>query len=258
MCPRVAEERGKGRTGSYDPGLAPIGKGGAGPETAPHRTKTTSIPSMRFEGILKSWNEERGFGFIQPAQGGQDIFVHVKAFSPRVARPVPDLPLSFEIELGPEGKKRARNVQVVRPARAAGAARAVAPKAEPPRPVRWGTASRFAIPAFLLLYVVAAALWEVPGVVLLAYLAASVACFVAYAADKSAAKAGRWRTPESTLLALGLAGGWPGAIVAQQVLRHKSSKASFRAAFWVTVVANVAGFVLLSSPVVGWKALLQG
>ncbi|XAH22252.1 DUF1294 domain-containing protein [Xylophilus sp. GW821-FHT01B05] len=72
--------------------------------------------------------------------------------------------------------------------------------------------------------------------------------FVAYAFDKSAAVAGKWRTPERTLLLLGLVGGWPGGLLAQQLLRHKSSKASFRAAFWGTVVINVAGFVLLHSP----------
>ena len=49
-----------------------------------------------------------------------------------------------------------------------------------------------------------------------------------YAADKSAARAGRWRIPESTLLMLGLCCGWPGGIVAQQWLRHKSVKPSFR------------------------------
>jgi len=47
---------------------------------------------------------------------------------------------------------------------------------------------------------------------------------------------------------LGLAGGWPGAIVAQQVLRHKSNKVSFRSAFWVTVMLNALVFLALSSP----------
>ena len=53
---------------------------------------------------------------------------------------------------------------------------------------------------------------------------------------------------ESTLLAVGLFGGWPGAIVAQQLLRHKSSKVSFRLAFWATVVMNILGFILLATP----------
>ncbi|MCB2039416.1 MAG: cold shock domain-containing protein, partial [Rhodoferax sp.] len=42
---------------------------------------------MRFEGVVKTWNEERAFGFITPAQGGQDVFVHITAFPPRSGRP---------------------------------------------------------------------------------------------------------------------------------------------------------------------------
>jgi len=78
----------------------------------------------------------------------------------------------------------------------------------------------------------------------------SIICFIAYAIDKSAARSGGWRTAESTLLVLGLAGGWPGAILAQQLLRHKSNKPSFRSAFWGTVVLNVVAFVLINSPLV--------
>ena len=36
---------------------------------------------MRLDGTIKSWNDERGFGFIEPTQGGPEIFVHIKAFS---------------------------------------------------------------------------------------------------------------------------------------------------------------------------------
>lgn len=80
------------------------------------------------------------------------------------------------------------------------------------------------------------------------YAAVSLLTFTMYAIDKSAARTGRWRTPEATLHLLALAGGWPGALLAQQWLRHKSAKRSFRAVFWVTVVLNVVGLVLLCSP----------
>lgn len=63
---------------------------------------------MRFAGKLATWNEERGFGFIRPHGGGDDIFVHARALpSPR---PLPDEVLTFEVELNPEGKKRAARV----------------------------------------------------------------------------------------------------------------------------------------------------
>ena len=82
-----------------------------------------------------------------------------------------------------------------------------------------------------------------------------IATFIAYAADKSAAASGSWRTPESTLHALALAGGWLGALLAQQFLRHKSTKAQFRQVFWATVLLNVVGLVVLASPI--RQSLLQ-
>ena len=103
------------------------------------------------------------------------------------------------------------------------------------------------IVAFAGIYLAAELLWAVPHAVAALYLGASVACFVAYALDKSAARARGRRTPERTLLLLGLAGGWPGAVLAQQWLRHKSAKAAFRARFWMTVLLNVAGFIWIAA-----------
>lgn len=69
-----------------------------------------------------------------------------------------------------------------------------------------------------------------------------------YALDKSAAKKGGQRTPENTLHIFSLFGGWPGALYAQQFLRHKSRKTSFRVVFWLTIVVNVAALIYLLSP----------
>ncbi|SEO07409.1 Uncharacterized membrane protein YsdA, DUF1294 family [Duganella sp. CF517] len=69
---------------------------------------------------------------------------------------------------------------------------------------------------------------------------ASVVCFIVYAADKSAAVGRRRRVSERTLLLLGLACGWPGALLAQRWLRHKTAKTRFQVAFWCGVAANVA------------------
>ena len=70
------------------------------------------------------------------------------------------------------------------------------------------------------------------------YLALSLAAGVAYGIDKRAAQSGAWRTRESTLHVLALMGGWPGALVAQRVFRHKSRKPSFQLVFCVTVALN--------------------
>jgi uncharacterized membrane protein YsdA (DUF1294 family) len=68
----------------------------------------------------------------------------------------------------------------------------------------------------------------------------SATAYLAYAFDKHAAERGRWRTPEATLHALELLGGWPGALIAQRVMRHKTRKASYRMGFWMAVAANCA------------------
>ena len=62
--------------------------------------------------------------------------------------------------------------------------------------------------------------------------------YLVYASDKSAAQRGMWRTTESHLHLLALAGGWPAAWLAQQMLRHKSQKTEFRAVYALTVVAH--------------------
>ena len=54
--------------------------------------------------------------------------------------------------------------------------------------------------------------------------------------------------PENALHLLALAGGWPGALLAQQFLRHKSTKQEFRQVFWVTVLLNIIALVLLATP----------
>ena len=77
------------------------------------------------------------------------------------------------------------------------------------------------------------------------YLSLSVLTYVIYAKDKSAAKSKTWRIPEKTLHLLSLCGGWLGAALAQETLRHKTQKTSFQVVFWLTVVANVTGFSAL-------------
>nr|WP_320135702.1 DUF1294 domain-containing protein [uncultured Amphritea sp.] len=79
------------------------------------------------------------------------------------------------------------------------------------------------------------------------FVSVSLLTLAIYYKDKSAAVAGAWRTPESRLHLLALLGGWPGAIIAQQTLRHKTQKKSFRVTFWFTLLLNISAFGWLHS-----------
>lgn len=89
---------------------------------------------------------------------------------------------------------------------------------------------------------------RVPVYVFGIYLFASLFTFVAYWRDKRAAQADNRRTPENKLHLLGLLCGWPGALIAQQMFRHKTAKLSFQWVFMATCLLNVTAFVLYSSP----------
>ena len=68
---------------------------------------------MRTHGTLTKWNDDRGFGFISPASGSGEIFVHISAFPRDGRRPTLDEVVSYEIETGGDGKARA--VKIMRP-----------------------------------------------------------------------------------------------------------------------------------------------
>ncbi|MEZ0531689.1 DUF1294 domain-containing protein [Enterobacter sp. KB-221C9] len=72
------------------------------------------------------------------------------------------------------------------------------------------------------------------------FLLVNVLTMVIYGADKMAARKGMRRVPEATLLVFGVTGGWPGAIVGQQLFRHKTQKQPFKTYFFISVVASIA------------------
>jgi len=92
--------------------------------------------------------------------------------------------------------------------------------------------------SFLAALAIAAGAGKLPIVVPAFYATISLIAFIAYAIDKSAARKNEWRTPEHTLHLLALFGGWPGALLAQHRLRHKSRKASFLWLFRLTALVN--------------------
>jgi len=122
-----------------------------------------------------------------------------------------------------------------------------------PAALSWSVLVGF-VAAFAIAYVVLALPWWMPALIGVM----SVIAFAAYGIDKAAARRGAQRVSEQTLLALGFLGGWPGAIVAQQLFRHKTRKRAFRRRFWASVVLSLLTLAVIIGLAVtqGWSLAL--
>ncbi|MCI5144250.1 MAG: DUF1294 domain-containing protein [Candidatus Electrothrix sp. AR3] len=183
---------------------------------------------MRHKGKLTSWNDEKGFGFIT-SNDGHEVFVHITSFPSRKRRPKLQQELTYTLSADNRGRTCA--IQII--------------LSKDPVLSRIGTFS-FLLACFFLVLVAGLVVADsIPLLSFILYLLLSVLTFSIYAYDKAAAKKGSRRTPENRLHLLALLGGWPGALIAQQKLRHKSKKQPFRFIFWLTVVLNCAAFFWL-------------
>jgi uncharacterized membrane protein YsdA (DUF1294 family)/cold shock CspA family protein len=191
---------------------------------------------MSIKGKITSWNDEKGYGFVSPIAGGKQVFVHIKAFSNRNRRPKISQIVSYTLSTDSQGRQCA--------------IKATLAGDRFPRDTTQNNGSLSIIGAvsFLSIVGVSALTTKIPFLIFAIYIVVSLFTFIMYTVDKSAAMKGGWRINESTLHLLSLIGGWPGALVAQQKLRHKSKKLSFRIVFWVTVMLNCGTFVWFFTP----------
>ena len=191
---------------------------------------------MRLKGKLIKWDEDKAFGFIVPNGGGDHVFIYKSAFSNRQRTPqIKDI-ITFSIARDKQGRYCADEATF---------------SGEKLKKKQAKNVSKFSIylsVIFIVLMMAALVIGHMPINLVLFYLGGSTLTFILYAYDKSKAKRGAWRTPESTLHLFALAGGLPGAAIAQQTLRHKSQKKEFRFVFWLTVIANFCALAWLMSP----------
>ncbi len=194
---------------------------------------------MREQGRIAEWNDDRGFGFITPLNGGPRVFAHVSEFPSDLRRPEALDLVTYELGQDDRGRHRASRVTFLTPT----AARASQQTLGGGR-VDASVAVTIAVLTAVIL-MSALAIGSSALALLLGYLVVSTATYFAYAMDKSAAQRGAYRTQESALHLLAFAGGWPGALVAQQLFHHKTRKQPFRTIFWATVVLNVVMLVII-------------
>jgi len=190
---------------------------------------------MRLSGKIVKWNDEKGFGFIKQ-NSGAEIFVHIKAFEKRYRSPGVNDIVTFELGTDAKGRARAKSVKFEDQ------------KIALTIPTRLSLAYFFAACGFLIFIGYWAFVGKIPVLLVALYILASLFSFFLYALDKSAARGGYWRTQESTLHLFSFFGGWPGALVAQIILRHKTKKQSFRKVFWASVLINCCALGWLLSP----------
>ena len=65
-------------------------------------------------GTVKWFNPTKGYGFIQPDEGGPDAFVHITALEQSNIDPLNEgAKVSFELEVGRNGKQAATNLKLM-------------------------------------------------------------------------------------------------------------------------------------------------
>ncbi len=196
---------------------------------------------MRYQGKLVEWNDDKAFGFVLPNAGGRKIFVHLNEFP---GRRRPELGSLITFEMGLDANRRSCAVKVA-PVVSTQKRRA-AEQLQEARAAR-SSLSLWIAALWTMVVVALTLLGHYPWKLLAAWVVINAITFLIYAIDKNAAEQRRWRTPEARLHLFALAGGWPAAAFAQQKFRHKTTKDSFRAAFWLTVVVNTAAMLWLAS-----------
>jgi uncharacterized membrane protein YsdA (DUF1294 family)/cold shock CspA family protein len=202
---------------------------------------------MTQTGEIVRWDESRGFGFIRPSGGGQDVFVHQRACHATL-RPAIGARVHYEVLDNYLGKGP-RAVEVRPMGTRSGDPRRSAARASPsprrsPAPLSRSIWQGIGLTLFgtgLVVWGLVAQ--RLPPIAPLVALLLSLVTFFVYWGDKQAAERGAWRTPESSLHLLALVGGWPGAWWAQTLLRHKTSKDSFLSVYWTTALLNAGALV---------------
>jgi uncharacterized membrane protein YsdA (DUF1294 family)/cold shock CspA family protein len=182
---------------------------------------------MRLAGRITNWNDDKGFGFVVPNDGGTRAFVHINQFQRGSRRPVAGDLISYLASVDARGRTNARQI------------RHAGQKIETPRVPSRVPRAALGVCA-LVAGVAGVSLGLLPMLLVGPYFAMSALSYLMYRSDKVAARSDAQRTPEASLHLVDLLAGWPGALIAQQQFRHKTAKRSFQVVFWATVVVNLA------------------
>lgn len=218
---------------------------------------------MKLQGKVVNWNDNKGFGFVEPNGGGERTFVHIKAFKPLSRRPINDDVIIYELVYDNNNRYKAENIKFSTavscnssnaPSKSIISKRTSKNSNKKRTSVSKNTNPKsqsgidFSFVFFIVFWCslgVSVLLGKIPSIIIGLYILLSTITFITYWIDKSAAKNNRWRISENTLHLLSFLGGWPGAYLAQNILRHKSIKKQFKQVYWLTVMLNIGGLIWL-------------
>ncbi len=180
--------------------------------------------NIRKKGTITDWNDKKGFGFVTPDDSSEKIFLHINALAAGQRRP--QLSDSVSYGVGSDEQRRPCAINVKH------------------------RSYRFSLSFFNLFFLGPITFFTVlfwmalkniiPWWIVIVYVSASFLTLLEYAFDKYKARQKKWRTSEAMLHALELLGGWPGALIAQQVFRHKNRKIAFQISFWIIVLIHLS------------------
>ena len=221
---------------------------------------------MAQQGELIEWNDERGFGFIRPDNGGERLFVHISEIGRIATRPRVGDRMSYAVGPGRDGKSAATRVSIAgaNPMKGRAPARGAETRAETLAETRRSRHNRGRAYIGLALLIMLLSGWlagSIPAVLVALYLVLGLASAWLYHRDKQSAEAGEWRTSEAALHGFDLAFGIIGGLLAQQMFRHKTAKPGFAAMTYVIAAVHalwLAGFVSGRISVDALLALIPG
>lgn len=182
---------------------------------------------MRHTGHITSWDEEQGTGHIKMTNGLELILVHKHEFRNHQTPPQLNQEVSFILSKDNTGKFIAQNV--------------LRYEDKLPSTSNIRVALIFSITALFLFSVMIFTKLpaEKAAIILVNYFLISTVTFKAYKIDRTFLLEHIGSLPESTLHFLSLLGGWPGAMLAQEILQHKIHDRGFKTLFWLTIFINI-------------------
>lgn len=199
-----------------------------------HEAKDTSSDYQ--QGVLTTWNDDKGYGFIVSKNGNEEIFLHIKSLHTDATYPIEGEVFCYQL-----GKDKHGRIQAVNAYQANCSQKRKLSLVH--RLVKLlSNAWPLAIAIYLLLAYFGIKSNQIIG---FAFIVNSLLTMLFYYEDKYRARFKYWRIKESVLHIWELLGGWPGALYAQYAFHHKKSKFSYIIVFALCVAINIFGLYLI-------------